>query len=178
MRPKVEEKGPDHNEKAKNSKGQKRKSKRNVIKVGYSAHLTPPPLPISLYWKKRKRDASVIFEVVQKDKVNIPLLDMVNQVPIYAKFLKELCIVKKGLNLERKAFITKQVSVIIENKNTIKYKDSGCLTILVTIGEAQIEKVLLDLGSSVNLLPYSIFKQFELGELIKTNKTLFLADRS
>ena len=41
-----------------------------------------------------------------------------------------------------------------------------------------MEKALLDLGASVNLLPYSIYKRLGLGELKPTSITLFLADRS
>ncbi|RVW81603.1 hypothetical protein CK203_049458 [Vitis vinifera] len=40
------------------------------------------------------------------------------------------------------------------------------------------EKALLDLGASVNLLPYSVYKQLGLGELKPTSITLSLADRS
>ena len=46
-------------------------------------------------------------------KVKIPLLDMIKQFPIYAKFLKDLCTVKRGLNVEKKAFLTEQVSAIM-----------------------------------------------------------------
>ena len=41
-----------------------------------------------------------------------------------------------------------------------------------------MEKALLDLGASVNLLPYSIYKQLGLGELKPTSITLSLVDRS
>ena len=41
-----------------------------------------------------------------------------------------------------------------------------------------IEKALLDLGASVNLLPYSVYKQLGLGELKPTTITLSLADKS
>ena len=41
-----------------------------------------------------------------------------------------------------------------------------------------MEKALLDLGASVNLLPYSIYKQLGLGKLKPTSITLSLADRS
>ena len=40
-----------------------------------------------------------------------------------------------------------------------------------------VDKCLLDLGASVNLLPYSIYKQVGLGELKPTDITLSLADR-
>ena len=111
-------------------------------------------------------------------KVNIPLLDMIKQVPTYAKFLKDLCTVKRGLNVNKKAFLTEQVSVIIECKTPVKYKDPGCPTISVNIEGISVEKALLDLGASVNLLPYSMYKQLGLGELKPTSITLSLADRS
>ena len=111
-------------------------------------------------------------------KVNIPLLDIIKQVPAYAKFLNDLCTIKKGLGIEKKAFLTEQVSAIIQSKNPVKYKDPGSPTISVNIGRTSIDKALLDLGASVNLLPYSVYKQLGLGELKPTNITLSLADRS
>ena len=46
------------------------------------------------------------------------------------------------------------------------------------IGVSQIERALLDLGASVNLLPYSLYLQLGLGELKPTSMTLQLVDRS
>ena len=60
----------------------------------------------------------------------------------------------------------------------MKYKDPGYATILVNIGGTCVEKALLDLGSSVNMLPYSVYKQLGLGELKPTTITLSLADKS
>ena len=48
----------------------------------------------------------------------------------------------------------------------------------MNIGGTCVEKALLDLGASVNLLPYSVYKQLWLGELKPTTLTLSLADRS
>ena len=119
-----------------------------------------------------------MLEVLRQVKVNIPLLDMIKQVPTYAKFLKDLCTVKRGFNVNKKAFLTEQVSAIIECKTPMKYKDPGCPTISVNIGGISVEKALLDLGASVNLFPYSMYKQLGLGELKPTSITLSLADRS
>ena len=116
--------------------------------------------------------------MLRQVKVNIPLLDIIKQVPTYAKFLKDLCTVKKGLGVNKKAFLTEQVSSIIQCKTLLKYKDPGSPTISVNIGGTSIDKALLDLGASVNLLSYSMYKQLGLGELKPTNITLSLADRS
>ena len=74
--------------------------------------------------------------------------------------------------------MTKQVSAIIQCKTPVKYKDPGCPTISVNIRGTCVEKALLDLGASVNLLPYSVYKQLGLGELKPTSITLSIADRS
>ena len=119
-----------------------------------------------------------IFEVLKQVKINIPLLDMIKQVLTYAKFLKDLCNVKSRIKLSKKAFLTEQVSAIIENKAMVKYKDLGCPTISVQIGDSFMERALLDLRDSVNLLSYSIYKKLGLRELKATTITLSLADHS
>ena len=148
-------------------------AKREEVKTS-----VPPPFPQALRKKKISFNQTEMLEVLQQVKVNIPLLDMIKQVPTYAKFLKDLCTVKRGLNVNKKAFLTEQVSVIIECKTPVKYKDPGCPTISVNIGGISVKKALLDLGASVNLLPYSMYKQLGLGELKPTSITLSLADRS
>ena len=149
---------------------------RIIIREDSMKKNMPPPFPQALRGKKKITNQAEIWEVLRQVKVNIPLLDMIKQVPTYAKFLKDLCTVKKGLGIEKKAFITEQVSAIIQSKTPVKYKDPGSPTISVNIGETCIDKALLDLGASVNLLPYSVYKQLGLGELKPTNITLSLAD--
>ena len=141
-------------------------------------YCTPPPFPQALRGRKKATQQAGILEVLRQVKVNIPLLDLINQVPAYAKFLKDLCTIKKGLGIEKKAFLTEHVSALIQSKYPIKYKDPGSPTIPVNIGGNCINKALLDLGASVNLMPYSVYMQLGLGELKPTSITLSLADRS
>ena len=138
----------------------------------------PPPFPQALRGKKKETQQAGILEVLRQVKVNIPLLDLINQVPAYAKFLKDLCTIKRGLGIEKKAFLTEHVSALIQSKYPVKYKDPGSPTIPVNIGGNCIDKALLDLGASVNLMPHSVYKQLGLGELEPTTITLSLADRS
>ena len=152
--------------------------KKIMIKEDAGKKSTPPPFPQALKSKKKSINQAEILEALRQVKVNIPLLDMIKQVPTYAKILKDLCTVNRGLNVDKKAFLTKQVSAIIQCKTQVKYKDPGCPTISVNIGGTCVEKALLDLGASVNLLPYLVYKQLRLGELKPTTITLSLADRS
>jgi hypothetical protein len=98
--------------------------------------------------------------------------------PLYAKVIKDLCTVKRKHHVKKTAFLTEQVSAIIQHKVPPKYKDSGCPTISYTIGDYNIERALLDLGASVNLLSFSVYLQLRLGELKLTSVTLQLADHS
>ena len=159
-------------------KGEELHSEHILLKEDSRKYSIPPPFPQALRGKKKTSQQAGILEVLRQVKVNIPLLDIIKQVPAYAKILKDLCTIKKGLGIEKKAFLTEQVSAIIQSKYPIKYKDPGSPTISVNIGGNCIEKSLLDLGASVNLMPYSVYKQLGLGELKPTIITLSLADRS
>jgi len=109
--------------------------------------------------------------------VNIPLLEAVEQVPSYAMFLKDLCTKKRVHQTPKKVFLAANICEIIKSIMPVKYKDPRCLTLSCTIGTTVIDKALLDLGSSVNLLPYSVYKQLGVGELKPTRITLQLADQ-
>ncbi|KAL6324703.1 hypothetical protein AAG906_015286 [Vitis piasezkii] len=121
---------------------------KELIKEELMKKRTSPPFPQALHGKKGIKNASEILEVLMQVKVNIPLLDMIKQVPSYAKFLKDLCTIKRGLNVNKKAFLTEQVSVIIQCKSPLKYKDPGCPTISVMIGGKVVEKALPFLATS------------------------------
>ena len=158
--------------------GEEIQSEHILLEEDSMKYRIPPPFPQALRGKKKATQQAGILEVLRQVKVNIPLLDLINQVPAYAKFLKDLCIIKKGLGIEKKAFLTEHVSAIIQSKYPVKYKDPGSPTIPVNIGGNFIDKSLLDLGASVNLMPYSVYLQLGLGELKPTTITLSLADRS
>jgi hypothetical protein len=136
------------------------------------------PYPERLRAPKKNAQFAEILEVFKQVQINIPFLDAIQQVPAYAKFLKDLVTIKRRTNVPKKAYLTEQVSSILQCKLAIKYKDPGCLTIACMIGESQINRALLDLGASVNLLPYSVYLKLGLGELKPTTATLQLADRS
>ena len=72
-------------------------------KMSVSNHL---PFPSSMQRHKMGDKTLEILEVLKQVKINIPLLDMIKQVPVYAKFLKDLCIVKRMIKLSKKAFLT------------------------------------------------------------------------
>uniref|UniRef100_A0A2N9IAN8 Retrotransposon gag domain-containing protein n=1 Tax=Fagus sylvatica TaxID=28930 RepID=A0A2N9IAN8_FAGSY len=168
---------PKANEKSKETSAEKDESgitKSNDIEK----YPFPTPFPQALKLPKNLDVTNEILEHLDQVKVNLPLLHLIKQMPLYAKVIKDLCTVKRKHHVKKTAFLTKQVSAIIQHKIPPKYKDLGCPTISCTIGDYNIERALLDLGASVNLLPFSIHLQLGLGELKPTSVTLQLADRS
>jgi hypothetical protein len=63
------------------------------------------PFPQMLLELKKGTTNQDILEVFKQVKINIHLLDAIKQIPSYAKFLKDLCIVKRKLFVKTKAFL-------------------------------------------------------------------------
>ena len=59
-----------------------------------------PPFPQALVELRKYEQNKDLYETFRKCKVNIPLLDAIEQVPRYAKFLKELCTIKRKQKLK------------------------------------------------------------------------------
>ena len=121
---------------------------------------------------------SEIYELFKQVKLNIPLLDAIKQIPSYAKFLKDLCTVKRKLGVNKDAFMTKQSTSLIRNNLPPKYIDPGSPTISIVVRNLKLGHALVDLGVSVYLLPYSVNIELGFRELEPTNITLQLADHS
>ncbi|XP_024175472.1 uncharacterized protein LOC112181288 [Rosa chinensis] len=113
------------------------------------------PFPQAVYQekplRKKEKKSMEYFDVVNKVEVNIPLLDAIKTIPTYAKFLKDLCTHKRYKS-----------KLMKDNK----------------IGEKPFEKALMDLGASINLMPYGIYKELGLSGIKPIQISLQLVDRS
>ena len=89
-------------------------------------------------------------------KINLPLLEVIKQVPSYAKFLKDLCTFKRRTSVKKGAFLASQVSAIIRNELPPKFNDPGTPKVSCSVGDKKINNAFLDLGSTVNLPLYTI----------------------
>ena len=74
--------------------------------------------------------------------------------------------------------LTEDCTAILQNKLPPKLKDPGSFNIPCTIGNCYFDKTLCDLGASINLMPFFVFKKLSLGEPKATTVTLQLVDRS
>ncbi|KAL0412202.1 UNVERIFIED_CONTAM: hypothetical protein Slati_3809900 [Sesamum latifolium] len=100
------------------------------------------------------------------------------QIPGSAKFLKKVLSIKRKWEGGETVKLNEECSAILQNKLPPKLKDLGSFSIPCTIGNIDFDKVLCDLGASVNLMPYSIFEKLGMHELTPSIITLQLADRS
>ena len=80
-----------------------------------ATHIPPAPYPHRLRTPKKVNNHSEIYELFKQVKLNIPLLDAIKQIPSYAKFLKDLCTIKRKLGVNKEAFMTKQSTSLIRN---------------------------------------------------------------
>ncbi|CAN6700807.1 unnamed protein product [Malus baccata var. baccata] len=139
-----------------------------------------PPIPFPGRLAKSKQDKSFkeIFDILSKVNVNLPLLDVIRNMSAYGKFFKELNNYKRKYGPHEKVVVSENVSAVLQRKLPPKLKDPGSFSINITIGDKKVEKAMLDLGASINLMPYSVYLQLGLGELKATTISLQLADRS
>ena len=118
------------------------------------------------------------LDVFRKLHINIPFAEALEQMPSYAKFMKEIISRKRKLEDYETIALTEECSAIIQRKLPQKLKDPGSFTVPCEIGGLVFEKALCDLGASINLMPLSIFRRLGLGEAKPTRVTLQMADRS
>ena len=110
--------------------------------------------------------------------INLPLLNVVTNIPSYAKFFKELSTRKRHFAPNEKIVVSEQASAVFRKDLPPKLKDPGSFNIMISIGGSKQVKGMLDLGASINLMPYSLFCELKLEGLKPTTMSLQLADRS
>ncbi|XP_015960472.1 uncharacterized protein LOC107484398 [Arachis duranensis] len=117
-------------------------------------------------------------EVMKKLEISIPLAEALEQMPLYAKFLKELISKKRSWQEKETVVLTQECSAIIQKGLPPKLKDPGSFLIPCTIGNMAIDKALCDLGASINLMPLFMMKKLMIEEVKPIRMSLQLADIS
>ncbi|XP_071699757.1 uncharacterized protein [Rutidosis leptorrhynchoides] len=138
-------------------------------KAGTESKTVPFPKalkpPNQFPYGKKGPQQEDMWETFKQVKINLPLLDVIRQVPSYAKFLKDLCTQKRKqrATLPKKVELTEHLSAVVSGTLPPKFKDPGTPLIAVTVGNVNVKKALLDLGASINILPFCLVNRFELG---------------
>ncbi|KAL4371530.1 hypothetical protein AHAS_Ahas06G0175000 [Arachis hypogaea] len=120
------------------------------------------PYPQRLQKETKDKQFSKFLEVFKKLQINIPFAEVLEQMPIYVKFMKELLPKKKCLKGDETVVLTKECSAVIQNNLPRKMLDPGSFQISCTIGSTTFEKALCDLGASINLMPLYVMKKLQI----------------
>ncbi|RDX65078.1 hypothetical protein CR513_56296, partial [Mucuna pruriens] len=145
----------------------------------------PLPFPSRTTSARKPESDEELLKMFRKVEINIPLLDAIKQVPKYAKFLKELCVHKRR-KIKGSKEIGGVVSALTRNEEITtgastlpkKCRDPGIFSVPCTIGECTFADAMLDLGASINVMPASIYRSLNFGDLEPTRMTIQLANRS
>ncbi|XP_042059408.1 probable serine/threonine-protein kinase glkA [Salvia splendens] len=128
--------------------------------------------------KKLDDQFSRFLDIFRKVHINISLVEALQQMPSYAKFLKDVISKKRRWVEHETVNLTESCSAIIQKKLPAKMKDPRSFTISCIVGDSQVGKALCDLGASINLMSFSFFQKLKIGTLRPTTITLQMADRS
>nr|XP_016442870.1 PREDICTED: uncharacterized protein LOC107768269 [Nicotiana tabacum] len=111
-------------------------------------------------------------------ELNLSLVDVLREIPKYAKYIKDIVANKKRLTAFETVALTEYCTSRIQKKFPKTLKDPGSFTMPIRIGEVDVGQTLCDLGASINLMPLLVFSQLGLGGPRPTTVILQLADRS
>ena len=109
--------------------------------------------------------------------INVPLVEALEQMPGYEKFMKDLVTKKRSVTFEDDDRL-QHCSAIATRSLVQKKEDPGAFTIPCTVGSLHFAKALCDLGASINLMPLSIYKKFGLQDQKPIGMRLLMADRT
>ncbi|XP_070051491.1 uncharacterized protein [Nicotiana tomentosiformis] len=108
----------------------------------------PPPYPQRIAKKNIEYQFKKFINIMKSLSINVPLVEALEKMPGYAKFMMDLVTKKRSINCET-IKMTHQVSAIVRSM-ALKLEDPGAFTIPCTIGSANFAKALCDLGASIN----------------------------
>ena len=145
------------------------------------ATTSSPPFPERLAIPRpiQYPDFDILGEL-QNLYIKIPFLQAIQDIPIYAKTIKELCIKKPRRNITNnpRVQVVGTLSDLLSGRETpIKYEDPGNPIITVQIYGQTLSNALVDLGAAINILTTTTCQKLGITSVKPTSTLLELADR-
>ncbi|GKD15536.1 reverse transcriptase domain-containing protein [Tanacetum coccineum] len=154
-------------------------SEPNVLKSLPKPHiLYPSRLNQEKSRDKASNQKEKIFQMFQDLRFDISFADALLLMPRFAPTIKSLLMNNKKLLELAKIPLNENCSAMLLKKLLEKLGDPGKFLIPCNFPGMDVCHALADLGTSINLMPLSIWKKISLPELTPTRMTLKLADRS
>ncbi|GJV29786.1 reverse transcriptase domain-containing protein [Tanacetum coccineum] len=113
--------------------------------------------------RKEKEEAQQckFLENLKQLHINIPFIEVLVQMPKYAKYLKSLLTNKSILEEACTVTMNERCSTVLLNKLPSKEKDPGSFNIPCQVSHLQINNALADLGASISLMPYTMYEKLD-----------------
>ncbi|XP_031116572.1 uncharacterized protein LOC116020226 [Ipomoea triloba] len=135
----------------------------------------PPPVPkAKLPFPQRFRTNidnakyDKFLQMLRQLHIDMPFIDALGEMPRYAKFLKDLLSNKKRLAETATVVLGEECSAILHKDVPRKLKDPGSFTIPCNIGSTTFNRALADLGASINLMLFALYRKLNLETLKPT----------
>lgn len=129
-------------------------------------------------WKCSRKKIKRFVKLLRNPHISIPFTKAISQIPSQAKFVKEIMFNKCKLEDNENNVLIEDGIIVIQNQLDPMLKDPGYFLISCVIGTIIFNRVLCDLGASVNSVPLSICKRLDLNEIQVTKISLQLVDIS
>lgn len=102
--------------------------------------------------------------MLAKLQVSVSFHEILELVPKYVKFIKNLISRKTKADIGEIVALTKECSALLQRKLPPMLKDPRRFTIPYIIGEEKTLHALCDLGARINIMPLRLVKKLELGD--------------
>ncbi|GKE16486.1 hypothetical protein Tco_1424063 [Tanacetum coccineum] len=135
---------------------------------------------IRKYWHlKEQEDEAQAFstlESLKKLKINRSLICAVKIMPEYLLYVKDMFSSKKPIVEKDVVRLNDRCTVVLQSQPPPKENDPGSFNLPCLISNSKIRSALADLGASINVMPFSMFKKLQIGNLQPTNMMVEMAD--
>ncbi|XP_015944813.1 uncharacterized protein LOC107469941 [Arachis duranensis] len=137
----------------------------------------PTPIPFPTLAKKTKKHEGLnpnMVEIFKNVEVTVPLFQAIQQVPKYAKFLKDVFTYKDKISELNKSPVNDSISSLIPEK----CNDPSPYLVTYVISGMEFMDCMCDLGACVSIMPLLIYEKLNFSPLKRSGARFLLADKS
>nr|XP_043630061.1 uncharacterized protein LOC122601361 [Erigeron canadensis] len=120
------------------------------------------PFPQRLKKEELKEQYRKFVDMIKSVYINVSLVDLLSGMLNYAKFIKDLVTDKRKLEEAKATVLNAECSAFVQNQIPPKLNCDA----------------LADIGASINLMPFSVYRHLSLASLKPTRMSIRLADHS
>nr|GEV47141.1 hypothetical protein [Tanacetum cinerariifolium] len=119
-----------------------------------------------------------LLKKLECEPVNTTLVNDIRKTPEYTWYLQEL--VSNKIQIEKLSMVklNARCSALLQNKLPPKEKDPGSFVLPCAIGNTTVRNDLANLGASISVMSFSMFRCLGVGNLRPVNMVIEMADRS